>query len=482
MAAVESLDFSSHEAIDPRIAEFVRRYRDNRLAFVREVREANPVEWQQDELQALDEGCTRISVRSGHGVGKTTWLAWVVIHHLLFRTPCKIACTAPSAPQLFDVLAAEIKKWFRQLPEFLQQPIEVSSDRLYWRNSPSNFCTFRTARVETPEALQGIHEGYVLLVVDEASGVHDAIFESGSGSMSTAGAITLLTSNPTRRSGFFFKTQTEWADEWRVRKVSCFDSLLVTPKYIEEQRKRYGVDSAIYAVRVLGEFPAAEEDTFIPYHVVESAINRDIQINEALPVYWGLDVARSEANDASALCKRRGDIVLEPVKTWRLSDTMELVAHVKHEYDMASTFDRPSQIFVDSIGFGGPVADRLRQLELPAVDVNVAELPSMDTNYHRLRDDLWGAVRAWFNTRKVSIPKDDDLVAELTTPLIDFNRTTQKIICESKRDMKKRGVDSPDRADALCLTFAYEGSIAAGQNLVFQVANINDNLEQKWMI
>ena len=167
----------SPEALSPP-DDFLNTYRHNRLGFVRHVLKIDPVEWQAEELAALDNGCLRLSIRSGHGVGKSAFLSWVMTHFLVTRWPVKIVATAPSAPQLFDALAAETKFWVNQLPDFLRELFEVSSDRIYWKKSPeAAYCSFRTARADVPEALQGIHAANVLLIVDEASGVPEPIFE-----------------------------------------------------------------------------------------------------------------------------------------------------------------------------------------------------------------------------------------------------------------------------------------------------------------
>lgn len=469
--------------------DFIEAYRDNRVAFVRKVLGVEPVKWQLEELDALDRGCLRISVRSGHGVGKTSLLAWVMLHFLIFRTPCKIVATAPSSSQLDDALVPECRLWMREMPDFLQNLLDGSANRIYWKKTPETaFISFRTARDEKPEALQGIHADNVLLVVDEGSGVGEKIYESGQGSMSTEGAITIITSNPTRRSGFFYNTQTKWSGSWRCRKISCFDSPLAKPAFIQEMRERYGVDSPVYAVRVLGEFPAEEADVFIPYYMVSDAVGRDIQVDDHVPIYWGFDVARGGANK-SALIKRQGNVILEPPMMMDYKDTSDLVAHIAAEYKMTSHERRPAHIFTDAIGVGGPVADRLRNLNdpgpLPAVDINVGETKSIDPIYGNLRDDIWGRMRHWFESKKVSLPSQgcDDLVSQLTTPLRVINKRTGKVKCEAKEDMLKRGIASPDAADALGLTFAYDGAAMSG--LMSRTAwnrSVNANMDESWLL
>jgi len=310
---------------------FVERYRNDRVAFVREVLLVDKIEdWQLDVLRRLDAGKTRISIRSGHGVGKTTLLAWVALHFLFTRYPCKIAVTAPSATQLFDALAAEVKLWLKRAEAkhpFLKGILDANSDRVFMAASPEGaFLTYRTSRKENPEALQGIHAEHVLLIADEASGVAEPVFEAAAGSMSTRGAITILAGNPTRATGFFYRTHTLLRHIWESIRVSCFDSSRVDPAYIEEERA-FGEESNRFRIRVLGEFPKGDDDTLIGRSLVEDAVKRFGKVTAPRrdPVYWGVDVARSLTRDKSSLAKRKGPVLLEKVKRWQTPDTMQLV-------------------------------------------------------------------------------------------------------------------------------------------------------------
>lgn len=460
---------------------FIARYRNDRVSFVINVLHATPEPWQQETLEALDAGETQIAIRSGHGVGKTALLAWMMIHFVITRWPSKTVLTAPSAAQLFDAAFSETKRWVRELPQVLQDELIMTTDRIALKASPDEaFISARTSRAENPEALQGVHSDYVLLVVDEASGVPEVIFEAASGSMSTPGAITVLTGNPTRRSGFFYNAHTKWQGEWWTKKVACADSSRVDPKFIEMMRKRYGVDSAAYAIRVLGEFPPAEEDTFIPYFLIDEAMHRDIQPLEGKRQVWGIDVARF-GDDASVLC-RRTDYYVHPLKVWHKLSTMELVGRIKIEYETTPINIRPLEIYVDVIGIGAGVVDRLMELQVPAIGINVSETPSVGSVYNRLRDELWGNVREAAEARKLILPNDEDLKGELTTPRMKF-LPNGKLQLESKGDMKKRGLPSPDRADALCLSFAYESSVAAGlKGTTWGGGNINDRIDNSFVL
>jgi phage terminase large subunit len=444
---------------------FVRRFRDDRVGFVRTAFGAEPERWQAEVLRELDAGETRLSIRSGHGVGKTTLLAWVAIHFIVTRVPSKTAVTAPSSGQLFDALANEVKVWIGRMEgnvPALKGLLTPTSDRVALTAAPEmGFISYRTARKENPEALQGIHADHVLLIADEASGVYDEVFEAAAGSMSTHGAITILAGNPTRRQGFFFNTHNQLKEFWKWRKVACSDSTRVAESFIASERT-FGEGSNRFRVRVLGEFPLADDDTLIPFYMVEEASKRDISVMSSEPIYWGLDVARSLQGDRSALAKRQGNVLKEKVRTWRLNDLMSLVGAVRHEWDSTPLSQRPEEIFVDAIGLGAGAADRLREMGLPAVGINVSESPSvLNTSAARLRDELWINARDWFMSRVVGGPFDQALMDELSTPIVAY-LSNGRMQVESKDKMKARGMPSPDMADAFCLTFARTGAAAAG--------------------
>lgn len=205
--------------------QWLKRYRDNPVLFAREVLEVEPDVWQAEVMMAVASGERRISIRSGHGVGKSTTVAILCLWYLLTRYPVKIVITAPTSAQLFDALFAEIKRWVNILPPQVQELLNVKSDRVEIKAAPeTGFISARTSRAESPEALQGIHADHVLLIADEASGVPEAVFEAAAGSMSGEEASTILLGNPTRSSGFFFDTHNRLKDQWWTRRVSCVDS------------------------------------------------------------------------------------------------------------------------------------------------------------------------------------------------------------------------------------------------------------------
>ena len=436
--------------------QFITLYRTDPVLFVKEVLGVEPDEWQQDFLNAVASGERKISIRSGHGVGKSTTASWAMLWFLLTRYPVKVVVTAPTSAQLYDALFAELKRWVKELPQPIQELLDVKQERIELKASATEaFISARTSRAEQPEALQGVHSDNVMLVADEASGVPEAVFEAAAGSMSGHNALTILLGNPVRSSGFFFDTHNRLKDEWWTRRVSCIDSTRVSKEYVEDMKSRYGEESNAFRIRVLGEFPRSDDDTIIPMELLESAKHRDTRAYEDAPIIWGLDVARF-GSDSSVLCKRQSNVV-HTLERWRNLDLMQLTGAVVAQYEACDHKNRPAEILVDSIGLGAGVVDRLRELKLPARGINVSESPAMGGTYLNLRAELWHKAKAWLEKRDCKIPNNEDLIGELATVRYTFT-SNGKIKIESKDDIRRRGLKSPDMADAFVLTFATDAA------------------------
>ncbi|HEY9462099.1 MAG TPA: terminase family protein [Vicinamibacterales bacterium] len=440
---------------------FIERYGNNWPLLVREVLNAEPDEFQERILLAVQRGERRISVVSGHGVGKTTTLAWCCVCMVLTRFPQKTVCTAPTSGQLFNALYAETVKWLNKLPTAILDLIEVQSERIMHKAAPEeSYIAFETSRPEKPEALAGVHsDGFVLLIGDEASGIPELIFEAASGSMSGHNATTLLAGNPVRSSGTFYDSHHKLRSSWLTIKISCVGHPRVSPDFVEDMAQRYGRDSNPFRVRVLGEFPESDDDTIIPRALAEAAIYRIVEMIRSGANVWGLDCARG-GGDLSALCKRRGNIVPKKIETRDYDDTMRVTGWVKNEWDNTPEAERPEAVVVDSIGIGAGVADRLEELKLPVIAVNVSESPSFKNakTYKNLRAELWWRGLEWLEKRNCAL-RDPECIEELVKVRKDY-ASDGRLLAESKKAMKKRGEKSPNRADAFLLTLLDDAAIA----------------------
>jgi phage terminase large subunit len=440
------------------LVEFVDRYFNDPVLFVQEVLGGDPDEKQKEIMRAVARGDRRIAVRSGHRVGKTTALGQLIVWHGCTHFPQKTVATAATGPQLFDALYAETVTWFNKLPPTLRELFDIKSDVIELAAAPKeSFISFRTSRAETPEAMAGVHSAFVLLLCDEASGIPEQVYEAAIGSMANPNACMILTGNPVRTSGMFFNIFKKALASWTRFHISCVGHPRIPLDFIQQVIETYGEESNAYRVRVLGEFPLADDDAFIPYEHMETALNRDVKPMLVKPA-WGLDCAR-KGRDRSALAKRRGNVLEEKVKSWSGLDTMQLVGRVKAEWDTTLPSERPDDICVDAIGIGAGVADRLIELGLPARVINVSESAALSERFANLRAELWWKGKEWFAERSCNLAGDEQLGAELVDVHIDYT-SSGKIIAESKKEIKKRGQPSPDLADSFILTFASNAATA----------------------
>jgi len=455
--------------------EFVNRFgppagEEGPVNFCREVLGVDPDDWQLVVLRAYGRGERKISIASCHGPGKTAVAAWVTVHQLVCRFPQKTAVTAPSKGQMYDAYYAELVKWMNKLPPAILSLYDIRTERITLKAAPKeSFVSVRTAKADQPEALQGIHcdDGWVLMIADEASGVPEKVFEAAIGSMSGENVTTLLLSNPVRSQGYFFNSQTSTKGWIRLRITAVppsdgetldeneYYSERPGAKFVQDVIDEYGLDSNAYRIRALGLFPKSDDDTIIPFELVDAALTRDVVGYSRSPIVWGVDVARG-GGDLSTLAKRQAYMQLERVKVLPESrDIMIVTGWIKAEWDMTPLDSRPEEICVDVIGVGAGVADRLRELGLPARGINVSENSALNRQrFRNLRTELWFKMQEWFRARNCKIFKDDKLIAELVGQKYKIIESNGKVWALGKDDMRKHLRRSPDRADAFMLTFA----------------------------
>lgn len=437
--------------------DFIAQYHDRPVEFCTHVIGIKPDPWQREVLEDLASGTRLISIRSGHGTGKSTTLAMGCTWFACTRYPFKVVMTAPTAPQLFDALWAETKSMFRKLPAAIRPLFELKSDRIVLLAAPEDgFISVRTSTKERPEALAGVHSENVLLIADEASAIPEEVFESAQGSMSGHNAATVLTGNPTRLTGLFYRTHHELSDDWKTYHVSSMESPRVDDRFCEQIRKTYGEESNQYRVRVLGEFPITEDDALISRSLIEAAMDRDITVNDDVKKLWMCDPARF-GSDRTVFGERQGSVVnwLE----WKQGlSTMQVTGWLKKRWDECGVDERPEEILVDVIGIGAGVVDRLMELGLPVRGINVSEAALVTSDGHKLRDALWLDYKKWLESGLGKLPRSRDLIEDSCAPTYSF-MSNGKLKVESKAEMRRRGVRSPDMADCVILSFASEPAI-----------------------
>ena len=472
------------------LAQKILYWRDNPDRFVIEVIGANPDPWQVHALRALCEK-NRVSIAACHGPGKDAVAAWAILWTMLCFQHPKIPCTAPTSHQLYDLLWAEVAKWLQKMPKFFRDLFELKRDRFERKGASETwFAAARTARRENSEALQGFHADTILVVTDEASGVDSLIFEVLEGAMTGPKAMWLCIGNPTQSTGYFYETHHQDRGRWHTMRVmaaaahdgsplgdSVFVSERVSPDYVHAMRSKYGEDSNVFRVRVLGQFPRSDDDQAIPLEWVEKAAMRNPVVDLKSGISIGVDVARFGSDD-SAVVVREGTRILDII-SWNghdishttgkvMSIAKKWTGYIKERTDKSIRYSSEEKIhiFVDVIGVGAGVADSLKHYiaenKFPWVVVDVdAGSKSPDDKCSRLRDYLWWKAREFFQDGEPAFATDikrddrDQLIGELACPKYFFT-PTGSIKVESKDDLKKRGIPSPNVADAFIHTFKFD--------------------------
>ena len=428
----------------------------------------------------------RVAVKSGNGLGKDFTAAVALLWYLQAHDPGIVLSTAPTFRQVRHVLWRQIHALHRRAGETLGGKLldtrwELAEDRYALGLSATGADQF-----------QGFHCENMLLVVDEAEGVGEPIYEAIDTVMTSENPKLLLIGNPTRASGAFYRAFHQERDLYETITISALDSPnvqnervevsgLVTAQWVEERRGAWGENSDSFRSRVLGEFPERGEDSLIAMSDIEAAVYEgypsprpsatrgegatvDQTRREGAGGYdWsglflpgmetapgsaviGVDVARF-GSDRSVVAVRRGDVV-EEISVFAQLDTMAVAGNVvasvrKHH---------PRLVNVDEIGVGSGVVDRLREQGIPVRGVNGAAAPWRDVNCANLRAEGYRALAERFRSRRIRIPDDPELTAELAALRYRYN-SRGKLLIEGKDEIRGRGLPSPDKADALMLAF-----------------------------
>lgn len=452
----------------------IRYYATHPVEYVQDIIRVNPDPEQSKILRSLVDN-QMTSVRSGHGIGKSAVEAWAVIWFMTTRDFPKIPCTAPTQHQLFDILWAEISKWRRNNPA-LERELIWTKEKLYMRGYAEEwFAVARTA--SKPDALQGFHAENVLYIIDEASGVSDKIFEPVLGSLSTKGARLLMCGNPTQLSGFFYESHHKNRESYKTFHIDGRNSSRVDHDYVDMIINMYGEDSDVFRVRVAGDFPKQEHDVFIPLSLVESRGSRlyELQPGQGLSyVSIGCDVARFGDDETviyrnikgvcKLACERHGQDLMRTT-----GDLVDQYMRIVEEYP---NFYGKIYVMLDDTGLGGGVTDRLREVKkerklnrMQVIPINAAEKIETDSaegkkeaeRYNNLTTAMWANIKELLRQGDIVIEEDEKTIAQLSGRKYRM-ASNGKVELESKQDMKKRGLSSPDRADALALSL-YMGKI-----------------------
>jgi len=407
-----------------------------------------------DELQDRNElsSALRMAAAAGHGCGKSALVAWIIIWFMSTRPNAKGVITANTQGQLSGKTWPELSKWHRLAIN--RHWFQWTATKFYHVSNPAEYCITATPWSETnSEAFAGLHSTHVIQIYDEASAVADSIWTVSEGALTTDGAMWFCFGNPTRTTGRFYECFHKHKHRWSTYNIDCRKARMTNKSQIQEWIDDYGEDSDFVRVRVRGEFPRQSSTQFISSDCVEDAMERKARKEQFqhMQAVIGVDVARF-GSDESIICIRQGDYV-HPLKRFRQIDTMELAGQV---YEIVLQYGQTPVVCVDGVGIGAGVVDRLNQMGCQVIDVQSAQKSLDVRTYANKRAELWGKMKDWLMCNAI-LPKDTDLSTQLTSVEYGLNNRLQ-IQLESKENMRKDGRKSPDLADALAYTFAYESA------------------------
>lgn len=441
---------------------------------------SGPSEWQRQLLEDIRDGlltpdqAIQIAIASGHGIGKSCVVAWIILWAFMTFPDTRGIITANTETQLKTKTWAELGKWFN-LCWFASEHFQLTATALLSKD-PTRERTWRIDMIPwseaRPEAFAGLHNQgkRLLLIFDEGSAIADIIYETAEGALTDRDTeiIWLIFGNPTRASGRFRECFTGGihADNWRTRQIDSRTVPTITnEKQINKWIATYGLDSDFVRIRVLGEFPKHGFMEFFSRTKVEEAMKREVTVSISDPLALGVDVARYGKNNSVIYPRKGRDARTYTRQVYSGLSTVELAAKVYQAYNHY----RPDGIFIDGGGVGGGVVDNCRQLHQLFVyevqfgakdDVGGAVWGISGEKYANKRAAMYGAARAWLDTG--AIPDDPDLLRAFMAILYTFDKN-DNILLVPKEDILEDNPDIPlDDLDALITTFAYP--IAANAN------------------
>lgn len=459
---IQQSNFESELADD--IAEFY----DDPLGFVHYAFEwgageladfDGPDKWQMGQLLRVGEKfkedpetTIREAVASGHGIGKGTETAWLILWAMSTRPHLNGVITANTTTQLNTKTWRELALWHKR--SINGHWFKWTATKFFHVEHPETwFCAAIPNTEHNSEAFAGLHAQHVLLIYDEASAIPDVIWEVSEGAMTTPRAMWFVFGNPTRNTGRFRRCFAEDSKRWSHHQIDSRSAKMTNKKEIKEWEDTYGEDSDFFRVRVRGQFPRAGTMQFLPSDLVDMARFSELP-NEAYvgaPYVIAVDVARY-GDDKTVISIRQGR-KLHPQLKFRELNTMEVAATVGGVVNAYKKTGLLAATFVDEVGVGAGVVDRLRMLGYDVIGVNGGHKPMDEKTYYNKRAEMWGRMKDWFRDG-AEVPRDDP---DLRTSLIGIEYgfdDKERVRMERKQDMKKRGLGSPDEADSLSMTFA----------------------------
>lgn len=423
-----------------------------------------PDEWQRGILtdigDRLKSGISateaiQIAIASGHGIGKSALVAWLIEWAMATCEDCKGVVTANTENQLKTKTWAELAKWHRLC--ITEHWFKLTATALF-SNDPAHEKTWRIDMVpwseNNTEAFAGMHNlgKRILLIFDEASKICDEIWEVTQGALTDSDTeiIWCCFGNPTQSTGRFRECFGKYKHRWITKQIDSRTVKITNKAEIAKFLTDCGGDEDhdFFRVRVRGVFPSTSANALFGMDELNasSAIEYPLGSQDHAAIILGVDVAR-QGDDSSAICKRQGKAAW-PIRMMKIPDTMLVASQVSQEMDSS----RADACFVDeSGGYGAGVVDALRQINKDPIGVQFGG-KATDQRYFNKRSEMYFELSKWIKAGG-KIPDDAELKEELCATTYTFQGDKFRLC--SKDDIKEAIGRSPDKADALILTFAY---------------------------
>lgn len=421
-----------------------------------------PDEWQRSQLNRIGEELKsgmdvskviREAIASGHGIGKSAEVSWLILWAMSTFEDTRGVVTANTDTQLRTKTWAELSKWYRLC--ITKDWFHLSATALYSKDEEHT----RTWRIDiipwsldNTEAFAGLHNQgkRIIVIYDEASAIPDKIWEVTEGALTDSNTeiIWAAFGNPTRNSGRFAECFGKYRHRWNNNQIDSRSVKITNKAQIAEWIADEGEDSDFVRIRVRGLMPNSSMFEFIGAGEYEACLKYKAESFESFPKILGMDCARF-GDDSNVIYVRQGR-KLTFKKRWRGLDTQQSASHLVEIFEE----ENADVAFVDGGGPGGGIIDRARVLigNDKIIEVTFGGEPHDKTRYANKRAEIWGDMRAAMRAG-LELPDSKELRADLLGPLYSFTGKEQ-ILLERKKDMKKRGLASPDDGDAVAVTFA----------------------------
>lgn len=428
--------------------------------------EAGPDEWQKKILQKIGNrvlenaragvaDAIREAIASGHGIGKSALVAWIIQWFMSTRAHAQVVVTANTETQLSTKTWREMAKWHKLLIN--KGWFEWTATQFKHVDHPETWFASAIPWSETrPEAFAGTHERDVLMIFDEASSIPDIIWDTAEGAMTTPGAMWFVFGNMTRAVGKFVDCFERFKHRWHGEHIDSRTAKKANKKQIQEWIDDYGEDSDFVRVRVRGVKPRSGSKQFISHETVFACHQYRAVDFERFPKIMSVDVARS-GDCESVMTNRQGRKVFSQ-KAWRERDSMVLAGFIAE----GLRFWRPQLCFIEGNGLGGPIIDRLRQLGWGDVVIEVNPgIKLKETEECANHRSLWWQSMKRAMEEGMELPEDPELDSQLTMVEYSYNDKMQ-LLLQKKEEMAY----SPDRADGVALTFCQGNVVVAAKDMM----------------